>query len=817
MNHHRYLWLVLLALVPGFTWCAQADVLLVNHGDAWRYRKGTNAPQSDWKTAADTSLDATWLSGNGGIGYADNTPETINCQTLLPDMKNLYSTLYMRRQFTVSSAVDTNLHLSLSMDFDDGFIAWLDGVYLTSANVSGAPTDPAFNALAPASHESSKGNSPPQNAPAITDLGAVGTRLGIGAHTLAIIGLNNTLASSDLIMIPDLSLVTNSSGGSCISGAITANTTWYASNSPVAVCGNVTVNNGITLTVEAGTTVQFAAGVNVVIANGGVLIAEGNSNAPIHFTRSGASGNWGNIMINGAVGSPETRIKYATFDFNAANTGTPCIDVQAGTVLLDHLTFRNTGAPYIHVDGASFVISDCYFPPATADFEPCHGQHGIKSGGHGLFLRNFFGKPRNYNDVVDFTGGNRPNYAIVQFIDNVLTGGDDDGFDLDGTDAWVEGNIFLHMHKNGSTPDSSSAVSGGNNTFAAGENGGVGTETSEITIIRNIIFDCDEAADAKQGNFFTFLNNTIVHQSHVGGIDTDGAVVILADAGTTEGRGMYVEGNVIFDAEKLTRNVTAAVVTFTNNILPMAWTGPGGGNSVTDPLLKHVPTVAEATFTNWADAQIMWTWFSLQTNSPAIGTGPEGRDKGALIPPGAYLSGEPASTTTQTVATITVGINRTGSSIPTTGFPLGSGYTHYKWRLDTNTTWSSETSIATPIHLSGLGYGTHYVDVIGKNDAGFYEDDALLGVDAAVTRSAIWTVVSPLRVNRISLTGPRSLELEFDAQANTGYSLLYRDSLSIGSWQTRLHLDPTPSAQTIVIPDSIPDGVDTRFYQLSSP
>ena len=34
-----------------------------------------------------------------------------------------------------------------------------------------------------------------------------------------------------------------------------------------------------------------------------------------------------------------------------------------------------------------------------------------------------------------------------------VTGGDDDGFDLDGTDAWVEGNIFPHLHKYGGTPD----------------------------------------------------------------------------------------------------------------------------------------------------------------------------------------------------------------------------------------------------------------------------------------------------------------------------------------------------------------------------
>ena len=42
---------------------------------------------------------------------------------------------------------------------------------------------------------------------------------------------------------------------------------------------------------------------------------------------------------------------------------------------------------------------------------------------------------------------------IVQFIENVFVGSSDDLIDLDGTDAWVEGNLFLHVHKNGS-PDS---------------------------------------------------------------------------------------------------------------------------------------------------------------------------------------------------------------------------------------------------------------------------------------------------------------------------------------------------------------------------
>ncbi len=632
---------------------------------------------------------------------------------------------------------------------------------------------------------------------------------------------------------------------------------WYASNSPIVVTTNVTIPNASTLIIQAGTTVQFGAGINLVVANGGVLLAEGNSNAPIHFTRSGASGFWGSITINGAVGSPESRITYATFDFNANDTATPCINVNAGTAFLDHLVFGNAGAPYIHVDGASFIISDCYFPPTTALFEPCHGVSGVKSGGRGIFLRNFFGKPMGYNDVVDFTSGNRNlGQPIVQFIDNVLTGSDDDGFDLDGTDAWVEGNIFLHFHRNSGTPDTSSPVSGG----------GSGSDTSEITVVRNIFFDCDQASTAKEGNFFTFFNNTIVHQSHVGGIEATGAVVALGDSGTPQSVGMYLEGNAIYDVEQLTRYVTTAIATFTNNLLPVAWTGAGGSNTVANPLFKHVPTLAETVFTNWAQAQIMWDWLSLQTNSPAIGTGPNGTDKGAIIPRGVSLSGVPNGVTSQSNATVIVGINRKGSGIPTAGFPLGSGYTHYQWRLDTNLAWSAETPIATPITLSNLPTGPHHVEVIGKNDASFYQNDAAYGSSGRITVSPTWTIgaadtdgdgipdsweiaygfnptnaadanldfdndgmknlqeylagtnpTNALSRLALTLTPPptNSIVFQFSAVSNKSYTVEYRDSLSTGTWLRLQDYIAAPTDRTLSITNAL--GSPMRFYQVVTP
>jgi hypothetical protein len=587
-------------------------------------------------------------------------------------------------------------------------------------------------------------------------------------------------------------------------GAPPVTNIWRATDSPVVVTTNVIVADNATLLIEPGVTVALGSGLNITVADGGRLLAEGTPAAPIRFTRGGASGYWGNLTINGSVGSPESRIAYAEFKFNANSTGTPCIEVASGTVYLDHLTFGNAGAPCIYLDGASFVISHCYFPTATAYFEPCHGNYGIKSGGHGVFLRNFFGKVIGYNDVVDFTGGNRPSQPIVHFIENVVTGGDDDAFDIDGTDAWVEGNIFLHLHKNGGTPDSSSAVSGGN----------YGVNTSEITIIGNIMYDCDQAAEAKQGDFYTMINNTIVHQTHAGGVDTDGAVLILADSGTTQGAGVYLEGNIVYDAEKLTRNVTNAIVTFTNNLMSLPWGGPGGGNSASNPLLKHIPVMSETYFTNWAGAQIMRDWFSLLPGSPGIGAGPNGLDQGGVIGLGASIFGEPSGTTTRSDATLIVGINRSGQGIPRAGWPEGSGYTRYKWRLDGGD-WSAETPIATPIGLSGLAAGPHYVEVTGRLDSGLYQDDPLFEEDAVLTRSRTWSVAGPPRIETISVTPTNSVQIQFTALANMSYRIEYRDSLAAGAWQTLIVFEPIPSVHPVTFTDPMPPGEPAGFYRLA--
>ncbi|MFO1498863.1 MAG: lamin tail domain-containing protein [Verrucomicrobiota bacterium] len=521
---------------------------------------------------------------------------------------------------------------------------------------------------------------------------------------------------------------------------ISADASWKAADGPYQVASDLSIAPGASLTIEPGTSVYFGAGVNLTVSDGARLLAEGTDTAPILFTGPpGGAQHWGHVVIRGGAGSPETRLAYMHFADNESSSSTPCLQVTGGTVFLDHLTFGNPAAPYLHLDGASFVVQDCHFPSPTAEFEPVHGTEGIKAGGRGLFRRNFFGAPRGYNDAVDFTGGRRAAGSIVQFINNVFAGTGDDELDLDGTDAWVQGNLFLHAHQNGS-PDTSSAISGGNN------NG----DASAITIIGNFFYDCDHAVTAKQGNFYALFHNTIVHQTHQGGLDVDGAVLNLADVGTTEGAGVYLEGNLIDDAEKLVRNWTTATITLSNNLITLPWTGAGGGNFTGDPLFRSRPTVAETYFTNWQTAQVLRQWFSLQPGSPALGGDRDGPQTGAGNPLGALISGGPDATTADTHAEWLVGPHHTGNGISPVAFPNGSGFTSYRWRLD-QSDWSAVTPISSPVRLADLGPGPHQLAIVGQNDAGLFQDDAVLGSDQSTTVSRTW-VVDPNQITSTRVT-----------------------------------------------------------------
>ena len=113
-------------------------------------------------------------------------------------MINRYSTVYIRRVFAVEDPAEID-NLVLSVVFDDGFIAYLNGVEIGRANAPGAP-----GAFVPATGLATRACEP--DAPVSIPIPDPAALLVPGDNVLAVQGFNASLSSSDFSLAPSLSL-----------------------------------------------------------------------------------------------------------------------------------------------------------------------------------------------------------------------------------------------------------------------------------------------------------------------------------------------------------------------------------------------------------------------------------------------------------------------------------------------------------------------------------------------------------------------------------------------------------------------------------
>ncbi len=113
--------------------------MIVKANDNWRYHIGLTAPPTDWFEP--NFDDASWAEGPGGFGYGDDDDGTII---------NTTSSVYLRINFDVQDLAQIEKAILLC-DYDDAFVAYLNGQEIGRRGVSGYP--PAYNQYADAQHE----------------------------------------------------------------------------------------------------------------------------------------------------------------------------------------------------------------------------------------------------------------------------------------------------------------------------------------------------------------------------------------------------------------------------------------------------------------------------------------------------------------------------------------------------------------------------------------------------------------------------------------------------------------------------------------
>ncbi|MCF8461593.1 MAG: CotH kinase family protein [Flavobacteriales bacterium] len=159
---------------------------LVYDSVQWRYVPPTSPVSNTWSDVAFN--DATWNVGMGGIGFGDGDDSTVVSGF----------SVFMRHQFVISN-LSNLVELQLAVDYDDGYVAYLNGVEIARRNMGNVGTIVAYDTFATGDHEALLYSG---GIPEAIDVNP--NLLVSGANVLAVQVHNRFAGSSDLTSRPFL-------------------------------------------------------------------------------------------------------------------------------------------------------------------------------------------------------------------------------------------------------------------------------------------------------------------------------------------------------------------------------------------------------------------------------------------------------------------------------------------------------------------------------------------------------------------------------------------------------------------------------------
>ena len=164
---------------------------IITQGDTFRYVVPASEPSSLWRSVSYN--DSSWGEGKSGFGYSDGDDNTVLASGI--------TSVFIRKKFTIEDISHVKEAI-LHMDYDDGFVAYINGVEIARANISSVGP-PAFNAYTTQDHEAQIYAGGVPDAFPIEDITSV---LVEGENVLAIQVHNVSATSSDMSAIPFLSI-----------------------------------------------------------------------------------------------------------------------------------------------------------------------------------------------------------------------------------------------------------------------------------------------------------------------------------------------------------------------------------------------------------------------------------------------------------------------------------------------------------------------------------------------------------------------------------------------------------------------------------
>ena len=802
---------------------------LVNHGDTWHFHKGTNAPQTNWQTIPDAVLDGTWATAPGGFGYGD--AGIVGEATTLSDMRNSYTTFFIRRTFEITSQIDTNRHLLLTVDYDDGFVAYLDGQEIARANTTnGVGSVITYNqTTGTRSHEASCCN-PPVNPATTYDLGPVGQRLGMGSHILAVVGLNQAPDSSDFHLIVDLAV-----GSSANQGIVSGNLLSVVSSNAVVLSGSNTVagstrliingddaaynvNNGTWSSVQS-----LAQGVNwffIAAADSAGTILAGTN---LLIVSKQAETYAGGLLGSNTLWTEEMGIIYVTNKIIVPAGGT--LTVSNGVVVL-----FAAGAGMVATNATIEVYGQSDSP---VYFLPSNGTSNwgglISSGTNGLLIIRHAEIAAASVQVVSGATGLLENCTLrdymvsvppLVYVDNAnsitvrrchltryyethflttptiiedslfeyLNSANNDGIDFDTVPAGSAIRRCTFRHALQSNSDAIDLGTGCEATvvencimYDLSDKGVSVGENSQGILVRNcLMFNVDAGVAVKDSCTAQLESLTVVDSNY-------GIHIYQKNAGAGGGHVTNAHNLILWgNLTNIGMDSLSTIELNYSNVGDTNW--PGTGNISSDPL-----------FVNAASRD-----YRLASNSPCRGAGLNGADMG-FKPPIGGLPGAPLWLAAFTNGINPLTISWIDDSINETAFLVERSVDKLNWQqiavLDKDVTTYTDTN--------GIAGQSYYYRVRATNAAGASPYSNL----AKGQQLASVTPPEFLAITRQA----EDVILTFNAQSGLAYSILYRDALdATHPWQKLMDVPAHSSNSTVTITNT-QFLIPRRFFTITTP
>ncbi|WP_027068284.1 hypothetical protein [Euryhalocaulis caribicus] len=359
-----------------------------------------------------------------------------------------------------------------------------------------------------------------------------------------------------------------------LEGNITSDVTLTA-DAAYAISGPVFVDDGATLTVEAGTVLFGAAGSDyIVVSTGGQIDAQGTASAPIILTSrqdmvngsdddidnsdavalasdldagvNNASGQWGGLVINGLA-------PINACDGSATGGSADCQKSGEGSSGLfggDDPNDSSGTLNYVRVQFAGFNIND-------EDQLNGIAFQGVGAGTEADYLQVI----NNEDDGVEFFGG------TVNVKHVALLGNKDDSFDV--TDGWVGNAQYVLIQQ---------SVDAGDRPFELDNNGDDNTAlprsnptVSNYTVVQNLDSAINSFGILFREGFAGEFYNGVVVGSPAACLDIDQDET-FANIGAADGRDLVLQSTLFDCAEPFSddgNNVDLATFfnSFPNNVI----------------------------------------------------------------------------------------------------------------------------------------------------------------------------------------------------------------------------------------------------------